>query len=118
MVYSSSFKILVSVAVLVTVLFPNAYAQFYESAPDCPSELLTHYSNCRGALQQCSNCLGDAERACEADRKRQGKDKSICYDCTTTFAGRCDSAKPMCFGNQECQSGDSCINFECVYNPS
>lgn len=126
MVYSPSFKILVTLTFLVTVLFPNAYAQYDDDdefiddykLQECPSESLIHYRDCQGALQQCSTCLGDAERACEADRKRRGLSKSICIDCTTNVAGRCNSAKPMCFGNQECRSDELCINFGCAPNPS
>lgn len=79
---------------------------------------MIYYENCRGALGQCSTCLGDAERACERDRKQQGLRDYVCAICTSDFAGGCDRAKAMCFGQQECGPGYSCVKFSCVDDSS
>lgn len=129
MIYSSFFKVLVLGAFLVAFLFLDTSAQYIEvdpnhdlddvppeEIPDCPTELLAYYKDCKGSLNQCSNCLGNAERACASDLKKQGKDESICYHCTTQSSLRCGSAATMCFGDQECGGSDyQCINHSCTY---
>lgn len=123
MAYTPSFKVLVFVTFLVAVLFQITHAQFddgeddyFESRPSCPNESLVHYRNCRGSLDQCSTCLGNAERTCRDELKKQGKDGGICYHCTSQVAGNCDNIKPMCFGNQECRDPNhKCIDYTCTY---
>lgn len=126
MVYTPSSQLLILIAFLVAVLVQTVSAQEYDEWQEasqtlgddekCPNESMIHYQNCRGELKQCSTCLGDAEIACERERKQQGKSQMACFYCTKEFSGRCDSAKPMCFGKQDCGDGLSCINFSCVYD--
>lgn len=95
------------------------YNNFDEDMYNCPNEALVYYKDCKGALQQCSNCLGDAERKCSAAFKEQGKRESICYDCTAQVSGNCDGIKPMCFGNQECHgANEKCLDYVCTFVPS
>ena len=78
----------------------------------CPGDLLRLYDKCRGSLDQCSSCLGEAEKECNIKDTTGG----VCYSCTSRAAANCDSAKPLCSGDQECKSNEQCVNFKCVKN--
>lgn len=110
---------------MMVLLFQVSKAQFgegfegdviqFEPIQDCPAESLVHYKNRRGSVDECSTCIGIAERKCEEELKKQKKDHSICFDCTTKAAGSCDSLKFMCYNHQECGGPNyRCIAHECV----
>lgn len=125
MVYTPSLKLFALVAFLVAVLVQSTSAQFFDdddivySDATCPEGSIIHYKNCRGSLDQCSRCLGDAERKCEEELKKQGKNPNDCGACTRQAGGNCNNIETMCFGNQECGGGDyKCIDRKCTYSPS
>ncbi|KAF9404423.1 hypothetical protein BGZ94_004191, partial [Podila epigama] len=67
----------------------------------CPKEAAILYKDCHGNLQECSICLGKAERECEY-QGRQGTLTANCDVCTSMLNHRCDSAEFMCFSDAEC----------------
>lgn len=125
MICTPSFKLFVLVAAfLVTVLVQNSYAQieddgddvFFGGAITCPNEYLLYYKNCRGAIDECSTCVGNAEKTCRDELTRQGKNASICYSCTNQAAFNCDNLKFLCTGDQECTNANNkCIDYVCTY---
>lgn len=122
MIYTTSGKLFVLMAILLAVLVQNSCAQYNNNDADtyeCPDEYLIFYKDCQGSLQQCSNCLNAAEKKCSAARKEQGKTDYICFDCTALVNHKCDSIKPMCFGPQDCHgANEQCIDRTCTYVPS
>lgn len=112
-------KLAVVVAFFIAVFVQNAYAQFeiyHPEVPQCPNESLIHYKNCRGAVDPCSTCIGQAEGVCRAELRKQGKDESVCNSCTTEAAGNCNRIEHMCFGDRDCGDSDyKCIDRICTY---
>lgn len=112
-------KLIALVAIFIAVFIQVTYAQFdiyHPELPKCPDESLAHYRNCRGAVDPCSTCVGQAEAVCRAELKKQGKDESVCDSCTTEAAGKCDSIQHMCFGDRDCGDSDyKCIDRVCTF---
>lgn len=89
----------------------TVFSQYIEDDyPECPSNLGYLYKGCKGELQQCSKCLGNAENEC----LKLGNPTYVCYGCTAALNYACTSAKKMCFGKADCQNGERCLGYTCT----